>query len=84
MLTLLKEINDLKCKRIDAINKFLNKKINKIIGDISFNTGSAKISDKGISEINKINTELINDIEEWRKYISDCNEKVLKMICLLL
>ncbi len=78
ILNLLKEINDLKCERIDAINRFLNKKVNKILGDISFKTGESKLSEKGKKEIEKIILSIVQDIEEWKSYVNECNEKIFE------
>ena len=78
ILETLKELRELKCKRVDPITKFLNKKINKIYGDISFKTGASLISEGGKMEISEIITEIKKDIDVWRNYINDCNEKVFE------
>ncbi len=78
ILETLKELRELKCKRVDPITKFLNKKINKIYGDISFKTGASLISEGGKSEINEIINEIKKDIEVWRNYVNDCNERVFE------
>ncbi len=78
VLEILKELNDLKCRRIDPIRKFLDKKIYKIYGDISFSTGSSVVSGSGKKEIKNIVNQIRADINEWRQYVSDCNEKVFE------
>lgn len=77
-LEILKELRELKCRRIDPITQFLDKKINKIYGDISFQTGSSVISEQGKIEIKKIVQELKNDINSWRSYVNECNEQVFQ------
>jgi len=78
LLNLLKELRDLKCSRIDAITKFINKNTNKLYGDISFTTGSAQISRNGVYELEKLVNKIENDINEWRTYVNNCNEKVFE------
>lgn len=78
ILAYMKELNDLLCSRIGAINKFLNKRVNKIFGDISFNTGSSKISSKGVEQINRIISEIEVDIESWRSYVNECNQNLFE------
>lgn len=78
LLDLLRELRDLKCSRIDAINKYLNKSINKLYGDLSFTTGSSQISNNGKIEVDKLVKKIELDILEWRNYINNCNEKVFE------
>lgn len=78
VLEILKELRELKCREIDPITKFLDKRVNKIYGDISFRTGSSDISSNGISEISGIITELLSDISEWRAYVNECNERTFE------
>ncbi len=79
ILKYMKEVNDLLCGRIGAINKFLNKRISKIYADVSFEIGSSKISPKGLSQLEKdVVSKLIKDAEEWRNYVNDCNQKIFE------
>jgi outer membrane protein OmpA-like peptidoglycan-associated protein len=78
LLNLLKNLRDLKCSRIDAITKFINKNTNKLYGDISFNTGSADISGNGVNELEQLVNKIENDISEWKNYINNCNERVFE------
>jgi outer membrane protein OmpA-like peptidoglycan-associated protein len=78
LLSLLKELRELKCTRIDAITKFLNKNTNKLYGDVSFRTGSAEISANGKKELKGLADKIESDIFEWRKYVNDCNERVFE------
>jgi len=78
VLEILKELNELSCKEVVPIAKLLNKRVNRIYGDISFKTGSADISLNGISEISSIINEMISDIAEWKSYIGICNERTFE------
>lgn len=78
IILLLKEINDLRCKRIDAINQFLNKKVNKFFGDVSFKVGSSEISTSGKEQISTMMKGILGDIDQWKAYVSACNEKVFE------
>ena len=78
VLEILKEVRELKCREIDPITKFLDKRINRIYGDISFRTGSSEISSNGINEISGIVKELVSDIFEWRTYVNECNERTFE------
>lgn len=78
VLEILKELRELKCREIDPITKFLDKRINRIYGDISFRTGSSEISPNGINEISGIIKELVSDISEWRSYVNECNERTFE------
>jgi outer membrane protein OmpA-like peptidoglycan-associated protein len=77
VLEILKEIRNLKCRQIDAIT-LLDKRINRIYGDISFRTGSSDISSNGINEISVIIKELISDISDWKSYVNECNERTFE------
>jgi len=78
LISFMKELNDLLCNQVGAINKFLNKRVNKIFGDISFATGSSKISPKGEEQLSVIIYQITNDVNEWRSYVSSCNQKVFE------
>lgn len=78
LLEILKELRELKCREVDPITKFLDKRVNRIYGDISFKTGSSEISIAGKNEIAVIIKELISDINDWKAFVSDCNEKVFE------
>ncbi len=78
VLEILKELRELKCREIDPIRKFLDKRINRIYGDISFRTGSSEISPNGITEISGIIKELVSDISLWRSYVNECNERIFE------
>jgi outer membrane protein OmpA-like peptidoglycan-associated protein len=78
VLSVLKELRALKCRTIDPLSQFLDVKINTIFGDVNFRTGSADISQAGIIELGKIITNIKSDINEWKNYVNDCNEKVFE------
>lgn len=78
ILKYMKELNDLLCTRIGAINKFLNKRVSKIFADVSFKTGSSDISPGGVSQLEGVSSQIIKDIEEWRSYVNDCNQKIFE------
>lgn len=78
ILKYMKELNDLLCTRIGAINKFLKKRVSKIYADVSFKTGSSFISPLGISQLEGVSSQIIKDVEEWRSYVNDCNEKIFE------
>lgn len=78
LLDLLKKLRDLKCKRIDALTQFVNKKTNKLYSDVAFSVGSSDISRNGIAEISKLVDNIIREIAEWKNYVSSCNERVFE------
>jgi outer membrane protein OmpA-like peptidoglycan-associated protein len=78
LLDLLKKLRDLKCKRIDALTQFVNKKTNKLYSDVAFSVGSSDISRNGITEISKLVDNIIREISEWKNYVSSCNERVFE------
>jgi outer membrane protein OmpA-like peptidoglycan-associated protein len=78
ILTYMKELNDLLCSRVGAINKFLNKRVNKIFGDVSFNTGSSQVSSKGVEQISRIISDIEADIQSWRSYVNECNQNLFE------
>lgn len=77
VLQILKDIRELKCRQIDPITH-LDKRINRIYGDVSFRTGSAEISSNGIIGISEIVNELVSDISEWKTYVNECNERTFE------
>jgi outer membrane protein OmpA-like peptidoglycan-associated protein len=77
MLTILSEINDLKCRLIDGANRLLIK-TNKIYGDVSFSTGQSNVSKRGQEELNKIVSSIETEISDWKNYLNSCNEKVFE------
>ena len=78
LLNLLKEVRDLKCKRMDPIYKFLRKNTKKLYGDISFSTGSSNVSRYGTDQIKTMVSQIEADILEWREYVNECNQKVFE------
>ncbi|RYZ76999.1 MAG: hypothetical protein EOP04_31450, partial [Proteobacteria bacterium] len=78
LLVLLQELRDIKCKMIDPITKFLYKKTNRLYSDVAFSTGSSQISKRGSLEIERMVAGIERDIEEWRSYVSECNERVFE------
>lgn len=77
MLSILAEINDLKCKLIDGTKRLLIK-TNKIFGDVSFKMGEKSISNRGKEEIQNVVNSIESDIRGWKNYLNSCNEKIFE------
>jgi outer membrane protein OmpA-like peptidoglycan-associated protein len=78
LLVLLQEVRDIKCKMVDPITKYLYKKTNRLYSDVAFSTGSSQISRRGALEVERLVSIIENDIQEWRTYVSECNERVFE------
>lgn len=71
------ELNNLICNEREGIIQ-LETKVQKLYGDVSFSTGSYKISKNGIKSINELISEIDNEVLRWKKYVNNCNEKIFE------
>ena len=74
---LLIELNNLICKEREGILQ-LEKKVQKLFGDVSFRTASYEISGGGKKSIEDVVTKIVNECEKWKKYVNTCNEKIFE------
>ena len=78
LLDLLKQIRELKCKRIDPMVQFLKKNTKKLYSDVSFRVGASEISQNGRMALAELVQKVQSDVQEWRNYVSECNERVFE------
>ncbi len=74
---LLIEINNLICKEREGILQ-LEKKVQKLFGDVSFRTASYEITGGGKKSIEDVVIKIVNECEKWKKYVNTCNEKIFE------
>jgi outer membrane protein OmpA-like peptidoglycan-associated protein len=74
---LLIELNNLLCQERDGI-VLLEKKVKKLYGDVSFQTGKFEITTKGASTLKDICKNIAHEVEKWRKYVNSCNQKLFE------
>jgi outer membrane protein OmpA-like peptidoglycan-associated protein len=77
-LEMLTEINDLFANRIQPLEMIISKNIEvkELQGDFSFKTGSFKLTDQGIKDIEKFIQSIENDILIWKKYVNNYNQQL--------
>ncbi len=77
-LELLVEINDLFTNTIQPLHMIISKnvEVKELNGDFSFKTGSAKLTDSGIEDINNMVKEISKDIETWKNYVNNNNNRI--------
>lgn len=77
-LEILTAINDLIYNNIIPIGTLIikNKEIKELRGDFSFTTGSAKLTQSGISEISNQLKQLEQNILDWQNYLNNHNERI--------
>jgi outer membrane protein OmpA-like peptidoglycan-associated protein len=71
------ELNNLICNYQEGLD-LMEKKVQKLFGDISFQTGSSEISGKGKLSIKEIANNVTKEVEKWRKYVNTCNKKIFE------
>jgi outer membrane protein OmpA-like peptidoglycan-associated protein len=77
-LEMLTEINDLFANRIQPLEMIISKNIEvkELQGDFSFKSGSYKLTEKGITDIEKFVQSIENDISNWKKYVNNYNQQI--------
>ena len=77
-LRLAQELNDLLYKYVVPLGDLIaaNKELKNIAADISFDTGSAIISEDGKKLITGMLDSIKSDIQGWRNYLDNHNENV--------
>ena len=77
-LEMLKEINDLFANRIQPLEMIISKNIEvkELQGDFSFKSGSFKLTENGLSDIEKFIQSIENDISTWKKYVNNYNQQI--------
>ena len=77
-LRLAQELNDLLYKYVVPLGDLIaaNKELKNIAADISFDTGSAIISEEGKKLITGMLDSIKSDIQGWRNYLDNHNENV--------
>jgi outer membrane protein OmpA-like peptidoglycan-associated protein len=71
------EINNLICNYQEGIT-LLEKKVQRLFGDITFQTGSAVVSGNGKKSINSISSTIEKEVQRWRAYVNSCNKKIFE------
>jgi outer membrane protein OmpA-like peptidoglycan-associated protein len=74
---LLIELNNLICKEREGIMQ-LEKKVQKLFGDVSFSTASCDISGAGKKSVEDVIDKIIKEFEKWKNYVNTCNEKIFE------
>jgi outer membrane protein OmpA-like peptidoglycan-associated protein len=77
IIGLLEKIHRLKCEHIEGIS-LLNKKVDKLYGDISFKVGSSDVSARGIQSIDEMTKRIENEVSDWKSYLNSCNVKIFE------
>lgn len=77
-LELSAELNDLMYNQIQPIGELIesNKDVVRIGSDISFESGSDKLSKEGKSQVTTMVKKIENDIEGWKAYLNHHNENI--------
>jgi outer membrane protein OmpA-like peptidoglycan-associated protein len=77
-LEMLKEINDLFANRIQPLEMIISKnvEVKELQGDFSFKSGSFKLTETGLQDIEKFIISIENDIINWRKYVNNNNQQI--------
>ena len=77
-LRLATELNDLLFHYIYPVGELIiaNKEIKNISADISFDTGSAALTQEGKTAVSKLIQTIAKDIEDWKLYLDQHNENV--------
>ena len=72
------ELNDLLFHYIYPVGELIiaNKEIKNISADISFDTGSAVLTQEGKTSVSKLIQTIAKDIEDWKLYLDQHNENV--------
>jgi outer membrane protein OmpA-like peptidoglycan-associated protein len=76
-LKLSAQLNDLIYQRIMPAGTIIKKMtIRNINADTDFSTGSSKLSPNGINTIEKVVNDIIIEINNWKEYLDNHNEKI--------
>lgn len=76
-LKLSAQLNDLIYQRIMPTGTIIKKMtIRNINADTDFSTGSSKLSQNGINTIEKVVSEILQEINNWKNYLDNHNEKI--------
>jgi outer membrane protein OmpA-like peptidoglycan-associated protein len=77
-LEMLREINDLFANRIQPLEMIISKnvEIKELQGDFSFKSGSFKLTENGLQDIEKFIISIENDIISWKKYVNNNNQQI--------
>lgn len=74
---LLIEINNLICYYQEGLT-LLEKKVQRLFGDVSFQTASSDVSVDGKKSISSISMNINSEVDKWRKYVNSCNKKIFE------
>ena len=74
---LLIEMNNLICNYQEGLT-LLEKKVQRLFGDVSFQTGSAEISGNGKKTIKGISESVKEEVKRWKVYVNSCNKKIFE------
>ena len=77
-LEMLTEINDLFANRIQPLEIIISKnvEVKELQGDFSFKSGSFKLTENGLKDIEQFILSIENDIMNWRKYVNNSNQQI--------
>lgn len=69
--------NNLLCQERESISQ-LDDKIEVLSGDLTFNTGSSKITKRGEQYLDEICASINSEAERWKKYVNRCNQQIFE------
>ena len=77
-LELSAELNDIMYNQIQPMGDIIesNKNVVRLGSDISFKTGSSKLSDEGVKQVAEMVKSIEKDVADWKSYINHHNENI--------